>query len=501
MVMPHGRPLLTKEIMDERLIGAAQTGDVETLYNLIQGDPFVLNKIDQVPFVDTPLHVAISANQTHFAKEITSLKPSFVVKLNQYGYSPIHLASMVGQEEIVKELITIDPKLRLLKGREKTTPLHCAAMAGHSDVINLLLDGCPQSLVELTIWNETALHLAVKSNQLEALNCCLSGCKSFKTSRLVPMPFCLHWKKEVERLWCSFACSKREVEDFKIIKDGPEKIRREEVLNWKDKQGNIVLHLATFTKQYEIIKILLSKNPTPGTQLDVNAVNGNNQTTLDILFQLRREKEDKEIKTILRQAGTVTAGQIITPPPSTTATTPPKTFELKGHPLPINSNNIMIIASILLAITCFLTGVYPPGGVWQYDYKSSFNTTTTTEYKAGTAIMAASTISVFFMFFNLFGFFASLLIIYVLIKGSPLRWLFVGVVAVFSTAYLLALALITPDEKLPTILNIFFSTSAMFIFPLAMEAWIHCKKCKGSQVTNGEVRVKGKVVTPHGLLA
>ncbi|CAL5441733.1 unnamed protein product [Camellia sinensis] len=73
--------------MDESLIGAAQTGDVETLYNLIQGDPFVLDKIDQVPFVDTPLHVAISANQTHFAKEIASLKPSFVVKLNQYGYS------------------------------------------------------------------------------------------------------------------------------------------------------------------------------------------------------------------------------------------------------------------------------------------------------------------------------------------------------------------------------------------------------------------------------
>ncbi|KAL7165668.1 hypothetical protein ACSBR2_041364 [Camellia fascicularis] len=420
--------------MDERLIGAAQTGDVETLYNLIQQDPFVLDKIDQVPFVDTPLHVAISANQIHFAKEIASLKPSFVVKLNQYGYSPIHLASMVGQAGIVKELITIDPKLRLLKGREKTTPLHCAAMASHTDVINLLFDGCPQSLVELTIWNETALHLAVKSNQLEAFKLLFGGCKSFKAS------------------------SKREVEDFKIIKDGLEKIRREEVLNWKDKEGNTVLHLATSTKQYEIIKILLSKNPAPGTQLDVNVVNGNNQTALDILFQLRRETYVKEIETILCQAGAVTAGQIITHTPFTAVMTPPKTFELKGHPPPINSNDIMIIASILLAITCFLTGVYPPGGVWQYDYnyKSGFNTTTTTKFKAGTGIMAASTISVFFMFFNLYGFFASLLIICVLITGSPLRWLFLGAVAAFSTVYLFALALITLDEKLPATLNIFF---------------------------------------------
>ncbi|CAL5359714.1 unnamed protein product [Camellia sinensis] len=123
-------------------------------------------------------------------------------------------------------------------------------MVGHTDVINLLLDGCPQSLVELTIWNETALHLAVKSNQLEAFkllfewlqklqdievgaSAFLLALESAKLQRLGTQ-LKLAWfldKKEVERLWCSFACSKREVEDFKIIKDGLEKIRREEVLN------------------------------------------------------------------------------------------------------------------------------------------------------------------------------------------------------------------------------------------------------------------------------
>ncbi|KAI7988622.1 Ankyrin repeat-containing protein BDA1 [Camellia lanceoleosa] len=210
--------------MDERLIGATQTGDVDTLYNLIQGDLFVLDKIDQVPFVDTLLHVAISANQTHFAKEIASLKPSFVVKLNQYGYSPIHLALLVGQAKIVKELITIDPKLYLLKGREKTTLLHCAAMASHTDVINLLLDGCPHSLVELTIWNETALHLAVKSNQLEAFKLLFEWLQNLQdievdasaillaleSAKLLRLGMQLKLarlldKKEVERLWCSFA--------------------------------------------------------------------------------------------------------------------------------------------------------------------------------------------------------------------------------------------------------------------------------------------------------
>ncbi|XP_028094407.1 ankyrin repeat-containing protein BDA1-like [Camellia sinensis] len=219
----------SKEKMDERSIGAAQTGDVEAPYNLIQQDPFVLDKIDQVPFVDTPLHVAISANQTHFANEITTLKPSLVVKLN----------SMVRSNQL--------------------------------EAFKLLFEWL-QKLQDIEV-GASAFLLALESAKLQRLG------MQLKLARLFD-------KKEVERLWRSFACSKREVEDFEIIKDGLEKIRREKVLNWKDKEGNTALHLATFTKQYEIIKILLSKNPAPGTQLDVNAVNGNNQTALDILFKL-----------------------------------------------------------------------------------------------------------------------------------------------------------------------------------------------------------------------
>ncbi|KAF5935782.1 hypothetical protein HYC85_026911 [Camellia sinensis] len=341
-------------------------------------------------------------------------------------------------------------------------PIHLASMVGQAEIVQELITIDPKLRLLKGREKTTPLHCAAMAGHTDVINLLLDGCPQSLVELTIWNETALH-----------LAVKSNQLEAFKLL------------FEWLQKLQDI-----------EIIKILLSKNPAPGTQLDVNAVNGNNQTTLDILFQLQREKEDKEIETILCQADAVTAGQIITPPPSTAATTPPKTFKLKGHPPPINSNNIMIIASILLAITCFLTGVYPPGRIWQYDYnyKSSFNTTTTTEYKAGTAIMAASTISVFFMFFNLYGFFASLLIICVLIKGSPLRWLFVGAVAAFSIAYLLALALITPDEKLPAILNIFFSASAMFIFPLAIEAWIHCKKRKGSQVTNGEVRVKGSLV-------
>lgn len=82
--------------MDERLKFAAQEGDMERLYSLIQEDAHVLDSLDHVPFANTPLHIASAAGHTHFAMEIMRLKPLFAQKLNQAGLSPTHLALQSG---------------------------------------------------------------------------------------------------------------------------------------------------------------------------------------------------------------------------------------------------------------------------------------------------------------------------------------------------------------------------------------------------------------------
>ncbi|MBA0635995.1 hypothetical protein Godav_022168, partial [Gossypium davidsonii] len=69
--------------MDERMIEAAQTGDINLLYELILNDPYVLERIDDVPFFQTPLHVAASAGHIEFMMEMIKLKPTFARKLNQ----------------------------------------------------------------------------------------------------------------------------------------------------------------------------------------------------------------------------------------------------------------------------------------------------------------------------------------------------------------------------------------------------------------------------------
>ena len=44
--------------MDESLRQAALAGNVNDLYRLIQRDGNVLRRIDEVEFIDTPLHIA-----------------------------------------------------------------------------------------------------------------------------------------------------------------------------------------------------------------------------------------------------------------------------------------------------------------------------------------------------------------------------------------------------------------------------------------------------------
>jgi hypothetical protein len=64
---------------------------MDALYELIQMDAKVLDRMDDISFVETPLHIAASAGHTLFAREIMRLKPSFVRKLDQNGFTPTHI--------------------------------------------------------------------------------------------------------------------------------------------------------------------------------------------------------------------------------------------------------------------------------------------------------------------------------------------------------------------------------------------------------------------------
>ena len=81
------------------------------LYALNRQDPFVLDIIDRIPFVETPLHVAASLGHTRFAAEIMRLRPSFAKKLHQDGFTPLHLAMQNGETNTIRRLVGVEPDL------------------------------------------------------------------------------------------------------------------------------------------------------------------------------------------------------------------------------------------------------------------------------------------------------------------------------------------------------------------------------------------------------
>ena len=126
--------------MDEifkRIKQVSESGDIDAFYILIREDVNLLDHIDKIPFVHTPLHIAAFAGHIQFSLEMMGLKPSFARKPNLDGFSPIHLALQNGHIELVRRLIQADGDLVRVKGRERLTSLHYVVAKGdHLDLFN-----------------------------------------------------------------------------------------------------------------------------------------------------------------------------------------------------------------------------------------------------------------------------------------------------------------------------------------------------------------------------
>ncbi|TYI83888.1 hypothetical protein E1A91_D05G325100v1 [Gossypium mustelinum] len=125
-----------------KLREAAKAGNIDSLYAVIRKDPYILDRIDQVPFIDTPVQAAVTSGQDDFAVEVMNLKPSLARKLNTDGYSPIHLA--IQDERMVLCLFEIDKDLVRVKGREGYAPLHYAAEQGNLRLLAQFLVDSPE---------------------------------------------------------------------------------------------------------------------------------------------------------------------------------------------------------------------------------------------------------------------------------------------------------------------------------------------------------------------
>ncbi|CAL5445283.1 unnamed protein product [Camellia sinensis] len=391
-------------IMDRRLIEAAQMGNVDLLFNLIKYDPLILHSVSLAE-EETPLHIASMAGHLHFVQQILKLRPEFATELNQDGFSPLHIASANGYLEIVKELLKVDRDMCSVRGREKRIPLHYAVIKGRIHVMKELLAASPDSVEHVTVRGETALHLAVKKNQIEGLRVLVEHIKEFK---------------------------------------------KEGVLNMKDEHGNTILHLAISGKQYEVVDLLFGELSVTRAVMEVNSLNKNSLTALDVLLIFQSEAGDREIEDVLVQAGAKRARDLHTSALALTSQNQGVTTNPSNGPLmpiertrsparqlleyfkynkirdsPSEARNAMLVIAILIATATYQAVLSPPGGVWQDDSLSSNNngTDTTKPHSAGKSVMGSKNTLSFglFIFFNSVGFFTSINMIYVLTSGFPLQ--------------------------------------------------------------------------------
>ncbi|PIN08544.1 hypothetical protein CDL12_18882 [Handroanthus impetiginosus] len=105
----------------------ARTGDIPGLYSSIKNDPQLLKDMDEIQYINTPLHEAAAFGQTCFALEILNLTPSFesILALEDVdGNTALHTAVQYQRRKEVKvlvKLVKLNPRNVSLK-----TPLDIA---------------------------------------------------------------------------------------------------------------------------------------------------------------------------------------------------------------------------------------------------------------------------------------------------------------------------------------------------------------------------------------
>ncbi|KAL2346634.1 hypothetical protein Fmac_000634 [Flemingia macrophylla] len=424
--------------MNDPLVAAAQVGDIDLLYKLIQMEPYLLERSDLMPFVDTPLHIAAAAGHASFATEIMRLKPSFAWKLNQRGLSPMHLALQNKHYRMVSRFVDINKDLVRVKGKEGLTPLHIATQTGKTDLVAKFLSACPDSIEDVTVRSETALHVAVKCNQLQAL--------------------------EVLVRWLQRNCQRHA------------QCREKKILNWEDEAGNTVLHLSVLKGfpqaspiwPYPSILFFYFKAQTIRLLIDsktnINAKNLEDSTALDLVEINPTGAHSTEIRDMLLRGGALRGFSLSNALLLEEELRAKITFNERiailvtrlRKRISHDTRNALLVVAILFATSTYEAALNPPGGVYEGEGSStaaSFRKNSEFVKHSGDHAIVGKVVMKsknFFWFwsFNTWSFYLSIFMICLLMPRGRISVIVTFPLSIFSGCYVFAMLVISPSPEL-----------------------------------------------------
>ncbi|KAI3468694.1 hypothetical protein Pfo_025357 [Paulownia fortunei] len=460
--MSEREPAAMREMMDY-----AKKGDIEGLYSSIQKYPQLLQDIDKIQFVNTPLHEAAAAGRASFAIEIMNLMPSLGKKLNPEGHSPLHVALKEKQTHTAEALVRIDKQLVRVKGKEGLTPLHYAVkMKTDLDLLASFLLDCPDSIDDLNSRFQTAVHIAFETNNCPAIILLLN--------------------------WLA-------------------RRAKEPVLGWRDEKGNTALHVAVQHDCVQGVKIMVNTTK-------INKRNSNGKTPLDIA----EECDKKEMVKVLKQAGARRATELPMKQPLSEYLLSHVTFLeklLRGYSFMLKDltndmRSVVLVVAVLIATATYQAVLQPPGGVYQGEAETANRSRIAGRgalqtaapilrrprlKHAGKMVMEKPDYNQF-MPANTVAFTLSMVIIIFVLHGRPYNIILHTCLIFLAHSYLIAMAFISDSSHISNIM--FFVSWFVIAFAFAIKMlyymvkalfedvwWLPRFRVKSSNVLN---RVEGE---------